>query len=96
VGREIRERWLELVERHGASAIADHARPRAETAVDRAAIGRQEKRTVGVSLDQMRSDLVDDLAERIFEIASSLFRFVGHRDALPTNGAVRIASIDQG
>ena len=59
------ERGAERLERHGAVAAADHARPRAEAAVDGAAIGREEEDAVRVALHEVRRDLVRHLAERV-------------------------------
>ena len=62
----------ERLERHGALAAADHARARAEAAVDGAAIGREEQDAVGVALDEVRRDLVRDLAQRVGEVPGHL------------------------
>ena len=65
---------------HGAVAGADHARARAEAAVDCAAVGRQEQDAIGVSLHEMRRDLVGPLAERVDEVARAPRRLRARRE----------------
>ena len=95
VRAQVRERRGQRLERHRAAAVADHARPRAEAAVHRAAIGREEQRAIGVPLHQMGGDLVRDLAERIDQIALDLQGFTSVGNALATDGAGGIVAVDE-
>ena len=96
VGAQPRERGGERVERHRAVAAADHARARAEAAVDRAAIGRQEEDAIGIALDEMRRDLVRAFAERVDEVPRHVVALPRVGNALPAYGARGIVAVDEG
>ena len=72
VRAEVGECRVERLERHRAAAVADDARTGAEPAIDGAPIRREEECPVGVALNEMRRDLVLDLAQRIGEIPVDL------------------------
>ncbi len=92
---DVREGVGEGVHRARAAALADHARARTEAAVDAAAIGREQKRAIGVSLHQVGRDLVGLFPEGIAQVARYRLRFVRDGDALAADGAVGIRSVDQ-
>ncbi len=92
---EIRERGLEPLERESAAARAHHAAPRAEAAVHGAAIGHEQQGAIGIAADQIRSDLVGLLAQRVAEIARRLDVLEGMRDDLTPDRAGGIVGIDE-
>ena len=87
------ERGLEALDRDRTASVADDPGTRAEPAVDRAAIGGEEKYAIGIASHEVRRDLVIDLSERVDEIARNLARLVDARDALPADGAGFVVAI---
>ena len=88
-----RERGLEPLERRGPAAVTDHARARAEAAIDGAAIGREEQDAIGVATNEVGSDLVLDLAEGVDHVAVHLARLERTRHALAPDGTRGVVAI---
>ncbi len=78
------------------AAATDDAAARAEPAIDRAAIGREQECAIRVALDQFRRDLVRFLAQWIAQIAFDLAAFERVRHHLFPDRALFVVRIAQG
>ena len=90
VVRDPLEGRLESGYRPGSPAIAHEAGPRAEAAIDAAAIGGHEEDSIRVASNQVRRDFVSLFTQRVAEVALRGDRLLGPRDALAPNWAIGV------
>ena len=65
VGRDVRQRGGERLEGDRAAAVAHDPRSRTKPAVDAAAIGREQQRAIGVSLNEPRRSKIREFSLKV-------------------------------
>jgi len=92
---DVGERRLERRARIAAADRRQGFLAKAEPAIDRALIGREQQHPVGMAMRQSRHGTEGMVGDRIVELAFQLRQFVGRRDDLQPDGIGGVVPIDQ-